>query len=141
MCIPHQKYNMNEKTCKHCGETKPIEFFGLKYNKKQPNARRSYCKKCESLRTRKRSKIKRQTMKDQAVEYLGGGCSNPNCPIKHLNLGTWILDFHHIGNKNQEISRLMKRYVPLDRIKEELDKCVLLCVLCHRMEHMKTNES
>lgn len=127
------------KNCKTCGISYPIESFPLKYDKKRPDARRSYCKECEYKRIRKRSDTKKYLLKNKSIEYLGSKCNNENCPIKYLNLGSWVFDFHHLGDKENGISELLQiRGMTWDKIKPELDKCVLLCVLCHRLEHLKS---
>ncbi len=39
---------MLRKTCRECGKSKPITEFRSKYDKAKPNAKKSYCKKCEN---------------------------------------------------------------------------------------------
>ena len=43
-----------------------------------------------------------------------------------------VLEFHHEGNKEAEVSRLMGRGASLDALKGEIEKCVVLCANCHR---------
>lgn len=45
------------------------------------------------------------------------------------------LDFHHVGPKTMGIAQMISRRCPEDRIREELEKCELLCANCHRKEH------
>lgn len=65
------------------------------------------------------------------VDYLGGKCSNCG-----YNKCVAALDAHHIdpSNKSFALSHrgLTKSW---DRIKEEANKCRLLCANCHREEH------
>ena len=48
----------------------------------------------------------------------------------------WLLDFHHLdpSKKEGEISRL---FDAPNKLKEELDKCIVLCANCHRDLHYK----
>ena len=69
-------------------------------------------------------------MKKRCVEYLGGKCSKCGYD-EHLA----ALEFHHLDPKDKDITlgKVMNR--KWDSLKKELDKCVLLCSNCHRIEH------
>ena len=43
------------------------------------------------------------------------------------------LDFHHVYGKDFQISQTWAS--SLDRLREEISKCVVLCANCHRKEH------
>ena len=75
----------------------------------------------------------RATNKARAVEYLGGKC-------KHCELVTeklCVYDFHHIDMEGKEADPGSLLHYSWERIKKELDKCILLCANCHRIEHEK----
>ncbi len=76
-------------------------------------------------------RTRRRRMKEKAVEYLGGHCSN--CHQKFPNSA---FDFHHFDptKKDSEMSRKMLRY-SWNTIKKELSKCILLCKNCHAELH------
>ena len=93
--------------CKHCG--KKFSYKGTR------------CRTCIS-------RIRRYNNKRKAVEYRGGKCEK--CGYNgHLA----ALEFHHLGEKDLTIAKAMNRR--WEYIKEELDKCMLLCSNCHRIEH------
>jgi len=47
-----------------------------------------------------------------------------------------VLDFHHKDGKNKEFTvGAFRRVVGLDRIKEEIEKCEIVCANCHRILH------
>ncbi|KKU44761.1 MAG: hypothetical protein UX64_C0046G0002 [Microgenomates group bacterium GW2011_GWC2_46_7] len=74
---------------------------------------------------------RRRKLKRMAVE-LKGGC----CQICGYNKYVGALDFHHVdeGMKSFDLSsRGLTR--SWDRIKEEINKCVLVCANCHREVH------
>ena len=45
------------------------------------------------------------------------------------------LDFHHPGEKDQGIARMVVNGHSKERILDEIDRCVVLCANCHRLEH------
>ena len=118
------------KTCKRCKEIKPLDEF---YKQRQISTKGktcnyfdSYCKKCRCLYATER----RQKIRKQAVEYLGGQCER--CGLID---DPCAYDFHHRdpSQKDFEISRQSKSF---ESIKYELNKCALLCAICHRKEHL-----
>lgn len=44
------------------------------------------------------------------------------------------LEYHHLNDKEFSVSRGSKRGMSIERIQEEIDKCILLCANCHRKE-------
>ena len=48
-----------------------------------------------------------------------------------------VLEFHHLdpSKKSVNISRLIATSSSLRRLKEEMEKCVVLCANCHRIRH------
>lgn len=69
--------------------------------------------------------IKRRAIKQQALEYLGGQCF-----ICGYRESTLSMDFHHLDPSQKEfnIARVTRSW---ERVRPELDKCVLLCNRCH----------
>lgn len=65
-----------------------------------------------------------------AIEYLGGQCTA--CAQKfHPS----VYEFHHKdpSTKDRDPSKMLQ--LSMERLTEELDKCILLCANCHRFEH------
>lgn len=50
----------------------------------------------------------------------------------------WVLDFHHVNpdEKEDSISNLVHTG-NIDKIKKEMEKCIVLCANCHRDLHYK----
>lgn len=46
-----------------------------------------------------------------------------------------VLDFHHADEKHDDVSSLVSSEYSLERIKDEISKCVLICSNCHRKHH------
>lgn len=83
------------------------------------------CKKCIIEYVQKR----RIKIKELAVAYKGGKCENPDCGYKKY---VGALEFHHI-DKNKEFGIASKGYTrSWEKVKKELDKCVMLCSNCHK---------
>lgn len=59
--------------------------------------------------------------------------------IKCGNSDYRVLIFHHLSsdNKSFEISYGKKTAISLDKIRREIEKCVLLCANCHAIVHYK----
>lgn len=47
------------------------------------------------------------------------------------------LDFHHEGEKEMGIGRLVSFSYALSEVRDEIQKCTLLCANCHRDEHFE----
>lgn len=109
------KYN-----CKRCGTTKPENFY-------TSNKATGKCKKCHTMEVHHAKRM----IKQQGVDYLGGKCINCG-----YNKSIWALEFHHKDPSGKLFSWGSKR-TSWKKLKEELDKCILLCSNCHKEEHEK----
>lgn len=55
----------------------------------------------------------------------------------------WVLDFHHVKNKIMSIPEMARNGCSLDDLKNEIEKCIIVCANCHRDIHhniQKNNE-
>ena len=88
------------------------------------------CKKCRAdavVRRRKKLKI-------LAIEYKGGSCQN--CGYKKC---VDALEFHHMNDEKEFGIAHKGHTISWERMKIELDKCILLCANCHRETHAEKN--
>lgn len=46
------------------------------------------------------------------------------------------LDFHHNGGKIKNVSQLVNEATTIDKLKEEIAKCSILCANCHKKHHL-----
>jgi len=70
-------------------------------------------------------------IRKRAIQYLGGKCVD--CGLTEPQIA---FDFHHvIPGSSKKIQKLINRGVPFPVIALELDKCILLCAICHRIRH------
>ncbi len=71
---------------------------------------------------------RRRVLKQKSIEYKGGKCA---CCGYADHPG--VLDFHHVDPSTKEFSIGDKGYTrSWEKIKAELDKCILVCANCHR---------
>lgn len=79
-----------------------------------------------------RLKTYRQRTKEKAVKYKGGKCEIDGCGY---NKCIWALDFHHKDPNEKDFQFSKYSNHSWDRIKKEIDKCILVCSNCHREIH------
>ena len=71
---------------------------------------------------------RRKKIKTLAVEYKGG-----KCQICGYSKCIGALELHHINSKDKSFGIGEKGYTrSWDKVRNELDKCILLCANCHR---------
>lgn len=81
--------------------------------------------------TKKRSENKREMIKEIQVSL---GCMNPNCQWTG-EYKSCDLDFHHIDPAEKRMQVSQMGTCSLDKICEEINKCVVVCAICHRRVH------
>lgn len=88
------------------------------------------CCKCGTEAVQKR----REQLKKLAVAYKGGRCEKCS-----YNKCIQALHFHH-ENEDKEFGISSKGYTrSFEKVKKEIDKCILLCANCHAEEHVRLN--
>ena len=74
---------------------------------------------------------KRKKLRDQAIAYKGGKCEKCGYNKCHQ-----ALEFHHKDSQTKDFGISAKGYTrSWNKIKEELDKCIMVCANCHREIH------
>lgn len=73
----------------------------------------------------------RHKVKQELVEYKGGKCC-----ICGYNKCLGALDFHHVNPNEKDFAISDSNiYKNMDKLKQEVDKCILVCSNCHREIH------
>jgi|SRR5208283_2345367 len=76
---------------------------------------------------------RRRKIRLMSVEYKGGKCVK--CGYDKC---VDALEFHHTDSSLKDFSISDKGYTrSWEKVKEELDKCILICANCHRELHAK----
>ena len=135
------------KTCYHCSSTKDQTLFKKDYKKQNNNAVKytNLCLNCDKIiykewRTNPKNKerynkgfrTRRFARKQRAIEYKGGKCSYCGIVVHPA-----AFDFHHLDKTQKDIDPGLLMTSSDAKLFVELDKCILLCANCHRLEHFK----
>ena len=83
-----------------------------------------------------RNMYRKRIMKRKMIEYKGG-----KCEICGYDKNDNAFDFHHIDPSDKKYSLSGKYNLSFEKLKDELDKCMLLCSNCHRELHAKENHT
>lgn len=123
--------------CRSCGKTiHTIDRWCSSKCKEQwtENKRREAAERRPAMNT-VRVAAWRQRLKVKAIEYKGGSCARCG-----YNKCVRAMHFHHVDptQKDFAISSGGKTRA-WERVKAELDKCILLCANCHAEEHERLN--
>ena len=110
--------------CSYCQQNKPTSEFG-KYDNERYN---SYCIPCTKLYRN----TNRSIIKGKLITYLGGKCF-----LCDYNKCQGALDFHHLNPNEKDFNLSKFAQKSLTDIKNELNKCILICSNCHRELHAK----
>lgn len=87
---------------------------------------------CNPIRGRDEQRKWRNKRRKVLVEENGG-----RCYICGYNKCLTALDFHHRDPSQKEfgIARMLNNGAPMERLKREIQKCVLICSNCHHEVH------
>lgn len=128
------------KTCSKCKKDKPLTEFHK--NRSRPDGHQGQCKPCkaevqkqwyEKNKARHVQNVqenKKRTIRENVERLQEMGLSCHDCGEDE-----WILlDFDHDDRltKTKEVSRFIAQGYSWARIEEEIKKCTVRCVSCHR---------
>lgn len=120
----------NERNTKKPPSTNPDKICVCTICNKEYKYYRNYgddtLTRCSSCKGIERRKKKKQIM----VDYAGGKCQK--CGYNKCNKA---LDFHHINSKEKEFGISSRYNWAWEKIKKEIDKCILVCRNCHAEIH------
>jgi hypothetical protein len=110
----------NGKTCPSCKECKTIDKF---YDRRGKKGGAVYCIVCSNDESRERGR----RFKQKCVDYKGGCCQECG-----YNKYIGALQFHHLDPTQKDFAlSKVKSHSFNDKIKGELNKCILVCANCH----------
>lgn len=122
---------METKICTKCGRELPLENFG--WRNKAKGQRRADCKECHSGYMKKKYQEKKEI-----IQELKSQCSCAKCGDSR----GYVLEYHHKDPsvKENTIARMTSNNFNLDKVYQEIQKCVVLCANCHREFHYFNNK-
>lgn len=125
--------------CHRCSLEKPVSGFSR--NSRSPTGFDWRCKECKSSvfqawkdspgnRNRHRSSSKACRKRSQSLleELKRGPCTD--CGVERP---TWAMEWDHLHDKEITPAKIQHQRWSEARIRAEISKCELVCVLCHRL--------
>lgn len=106
-------------TCSTCGRL-------YEYDRRKGHTRR----RCNSCGSNRATREARDKLKRQMVDYKGG-----RCELCRYDSCLGALGFHHLTRSEKRFSIAGGHGRSWARIRDELDRCVLLCHNCHAEIH------
>jgi hypothetical protein len=136
---------METKICNKCKLPKSINEFG--FNKRKKDGRQPYCLECARIRDKeyyatsiyRRQQIatSRVAVRDRNRNYILSYLLDHPC-VDCGEFDPLLLDFDHtMGKKEINIATAVINSWALDSLQEEIKKCEIRCVRCHRIKTAK----
>lgn len=133
------------KECTRCKEPKVLTEFSKKKNSK--DGLQHVCKACHSSYIKEHYSNNKSYYKDKAtlrnqevrtinLQFTFDYLKEHSC-VDCGESDPLVLEFDHIRDKKDAVSRLVATGCSLDRIKEEIEKCEVRCCNCHRRKTIK----
>lgn len=124
------------KTCNSCGES--FEPYSKKGSKCRPCKReydREYHRK-RSPEARQQKLVSNKNRQDNLKTELNDYKRKAGCKFCSEDEPI-CLDFHHLDPKEKDInlSDALRKGWTFERMKKEIDKCIIVCSNCHRKVH------
>lgn len=105
-------------TCRECYNSKVKTWYSQNRKRRQEEANK---------RNRER--------KQKVVEYFGSICFR--CK---QSFPQYVFEFHHLDPKKKDVNPSVALARSEKRMWEELNKCIMLCSNCHKIEHWGERE-
>jgi hypothetical protein len=121
------------RRCGRCKEDLPEAAFN-----RAPRGRQHWCRECFRSYFRERGRThlvqvraaratRKATLQEHVLAHLQ---TNPCTDCGESD--SRVLDFDHISQKEGEVGALVASGVPLERLKQEMARCEVVCANCHR---------
>jgi hypothetical protein len=117
------------RECSRCNQLLPMELFN-----RCGDGRQSWCRRCflgYHDANKAAASGRRRQRHLRACEFVRQYLEHTPCrDCGEASLV--VLEFDHVHAKRDWVSRLTARGATLERIQEEIDRCEVVCVNCHR---------
>ena len=118
------------KKCSICEEEKGLEHF--QGNGYQPNGKKKYKPNCSPCTNR----IRLDDKLEKLYVILSWTNRSLSCELCGYKKNSAALHFHHMDPEEKEFSiSQIRSSVSYEKLKKEVEKCVILCANCHAEEH------
>lgn len=124
---------MKIKTCNDCNEEKLLtEFHSTGWYKKDgKRISKMYkpdCKVCANAKWKERYFARLAKVLESSGRRL-------ECEHCHWDEHPVGLDFHHKDPNKKDFAISSRWTISEEKLEKEVEKCLVLCALCHRMHH------
>lgn len=132
---------MDMKVCTKCGPpAQPIENFAVRSRAR--GTRQAMCKDCQNnyVRAHYQANCSKYIQKAR-MRNLEQSRINAEFLVEYLDCHPCVdcgesdivvLEFDHLRDKIADVSILSREGYSLERVKQEIDKCEVVCANCHR---------
>lgn len=125
MNVFYQTHTLNETTKKFNVSEGTVKRYCAKNKRSNLTPEEKKKKRSEAVKKR------RDKVKIMSIEYMGSKCEC--CGYDKCNSA---LEFHHKDPNKKDFGISSKGYTrSWEKVKEELDKCIMVCSNCHREIH------
>lgn len=102
--------------------------------KQAASARRHYVSNKSKVKERARRYTDQQRRRlRERIAQVKETSSCAECGVEYPG-EPYLFDFHHLRDKETNVGDMVKRGVSMAHLDRELEKCILLCAICHRRE-------
>jgi hypothetical protein len=138
---------MSTKTCTKCAKVLNLTSFNMKSGTSRLNTQCIDCCKaaCKAHYNKNKAHYfeRNKKYKSSIKKFLEESKSVP-CFDCGKSYSSYVMDFDHMRDKTFNIANASTIGYSLERIKEEINKCQIVCSNCHRMRthnegHKKDN--
>ena len=134
---------MDTKYCNRCEQDKPLSEYTK--NKAKKDGLQGYCRDCAKTYRKEhyhknkepyleRAKRNNLIYKLKTTRWIHKYKAENNCKRCGISYPKepWLLEFDHIDRETKINTISAIRSWSLENIKREIEKCDLLCIVCHR---------
>jgi sugar-specific transcriptional regulator TrmB len=132
LSLPDSAFSTGRRVCRGCRNKRSGELYraNVEVNRiKKKNYRASNPEKMRQRHKRwNASRLKKA--REVRERFSSSGCAA--CGVRGP---AYIFDFHHVGNKLFSVNGPSIYSKRMSDVLRELDKCIVLCAICHRRLH------
>lgn len=136
---------MQTKYCSKCKTEKSVSEFNK--NRSRKDGLQSSCRECKKKyckdhynKNKEYYLEKNRRCRERSIEWYNEFKKTlecKECGERHIS----CLEFHHRNPEEKEfcVSLFIRQNISIKRVKEEIEKCDVLCSNCHRKLHWEEN--
>ena len=130
--------DIQKSQCTKCLQFLDVSFFHKKKNSLKGidywcfHCRKKYIKE-NRLKNLQKARQKNNERRKERIEWFQKLKINKPCKDCGLIYEPYCMDYDHLNNKLKNVSRMVLQNTPKNIILQEIEKCDLVCCLCHNI--------